>query len=169
MSKHVCFTCKHLTIVHSVLSSCAGRERNFQKVQTNNLNTPYDYDSVMHYGRWVKTWRGVSTKRGTSETEALFFMTANDPHNVCACTTKLFSTARLCLDPDTPSPSTANRPSLQRMTLTASSGPPKWWVPMTSPASTSSTNAVSVNLMLYHIYARFCCKTHSSAGEITII
>lgn len=96
-------------------------------------------------------------------------MTANEPHNVSACTTKLFSTARLCLDPDTPSPSTASRPSSQRTTLTASSGPPKRWVPMTSPASTSSTNAVSENLMLCHIYVKFCCKTHSSAGEITII
>lgn len=24
---------------------------NFQKQKTNNLNTPYDYSSVMHYGR----------------------------------------------------------------------------------------------------------------------
>ncbi|XP_056134596.1 hatching enzyme 1.2-like [Lampris incognitus] len=30
-----------------------GREHNFRKVQTNNLATPYDYNSVMHYGRYA--------------------------------------------------------------------------------------------------------------------
>ncbi|XP_046696389.1 low choriolytic enzyme-like [Silurus meridionalis] len=28
-----------------------GEEGNFEKVNTNNLNTPYDYNSIMHYGR----------------------------------------------------------------------------------------------------------------------
>uniref|UniRef100_A0A3P9C7V3 Metalloendopeptidase n=2 Tax=Maylandia zebra TaxID=106582 RepID=A0A3P9C7V3_9CICH len=29
-----------------------GKEHNFVKVQTNNLQTPYDFNSVMHYGRF---------------------------------------------------------------------------------------------------------------------
>uniref|UniRef100_A0A4W6C312 Metalloendopeptidase n=1 Tax=Lates calcarifer TaxID=8187 RepID=A0A4W6C312_LATCA len=29
----------------------AANAHNFQKMDTNNLNTPYDYSSVMHYGR----------------------------------------------------------------------------------------------------------------------
>lgn len=30
-----------------------GQEHNFDKVQTNNLGTPYDYNSVMQYGRFA--------------------------------------------------------------------------------------------------------------------
>uniref|UniRef100_A0A3P8W2S3 Metalloendopeptidase n=2 Tax=Cynoglossus semilaevis TaxID=244447 RepID=A0A3P8W2S3_CYNSE len=30
-----------------------GMEHNFRKINTNNLNTPYDYNSVMHYGRYA--------------------------------------------------------------------------------------------------------------------
>ncbi|CAN9506866.1 unnamed protein product [Ophioblennius macclurei] len=30
-----------------------GMEHNFRKIQTNNLGTPYDYNSVMHYGRFA--------------------------------------------------------------------------------------------------------------------
>ncbi|TSQ58061.1 High choriolytic enzyme 1 [Bagarius yarrelli] len=30
-----------------------GQEHNFDIVNTNNLNTPYDYDSVMHYSRFA--------------------------------------------------------------------------------------------------------------------
>ncbi|KAK3528126.1 hypothetical protein QTP86_023852, partial [Hemibagrus guttatus] len=30
-----------------------GQEHNFDKVNTNNLNTPYDYNSVMHYSRFA--------------------------------------------------------------------------------------------------------------------
>ncbi|XP_038846603.1 high choriolytic enzyme 1-like isoform X1 [Salvelinus namaycush] len=30
-----------------------GKEHNFRKVETNNLMTPYDYTSVMHYGRYA--------------------------------------------------------------------------------------------------------------------
>ncbi|XP_031424948.1 high choriolytic enzyme 1-like, partial [Clupea harengus] len=28
-----------------------GKEHNFRKIKTNNLGTPYDYGSIMHYGR----------------------------------------------------------------------------------------------------------------------
>lgn len=31
----------------------AGMEHNFRKIQTRNLGTPYDYNSVMHYGRFA--------------------------------------------------------------------------------------------------------------------
>ncbi|KAK5874436.1 hypothetical protein PBY51_019380 [Eleginops maclovinus] len=30
-----------------------GRESNFMKKQTNNLGTPYDFDSIMHYGKYA--------------------------------------------------------------------------------------------------------------------
>ncbi|KAK3509897.1 hypothetical protein QTP70_019380, partial [Hemibagrus guttatus] len=30
-----------------------GKEHNFNKHKTNNLNTPYDYNSVMHYSRYA--------------------------------------------------------------------------------------------------------------------
>lgn len=33
------------------LPSCAGMEDNFRIEQTNNLDTPYDFDSVMHYSK----------------------------------------------------------------------------------------------------------------------
>lgn len=32
---------------------------NFRKQVTNNLNSPYDYTSVMHYGRWVALWFNI--------------------------------------------------------------------------------------------------------------
>lgn len=52
-SQDVVHKCLHQSIFF--LSSCAGRESNFQKVQTNNLGTPYDFNSVMHYSKWVYT------------------------------------------------------------------------------------------------------------------
>ncbi|KAJ8412877.1 hypothetical protein AAFF_G00104590 [Aldrovandia affinis] len=30
-----------------------GQQHNFRKIATNNLGTPYDYNSVMHYGRYA--------------------------------------------------------------------------------------------------------------------
>uniref|UniRef100_A0A3P9D8Z8 Metalloendopeptidase n=1 Tax=Maylandia zebra TaxID=106582 RepID=A0A3P9D8Z8_9CICH len=38
-----------------------GQERNFVKVQTNNLGTPYDFNSVMHYGRLAFSKNGQPT------------------------------------------------------------------------------------------------------------
>ncbi|CAB1339637.1 unnamed protein product [Coregonus sp. 'balchen'] len=41
----------NVTIVTENISK--GKEHNFRKVETNNLMTPYDYTSVMHYGRYA--------------------------------------------------------------------------------------------------------------------
>ncbi|XP_071345662.1 low choriolytic enzyme-like [Trachinotus anak] len=38
-----------------------GTESNFQKVQTNNLGTPYDFNSVMHYGKFAFSKNGNPT------------------------------------------------------------------------------------------------------------
>ncbi|KAK0156144.1 Astacin-like metalloendopeptidase [Merluccius polli] len=40
-----------------------GKRSNFRKVATNNLGTPYDYNSIMHYGRYA-----FSNSRGVRET-----------------------------------------------------------------------------------------------------
>lgn len=37
----------------------ADQIHNFRKHVTNNLNSPYDYNSVMHYGRWAALWGNV--------------------------------------------------------------------------------------------------------------
>ncbi|XP_062862046.1 hatching enzyme 1.2 [Trichomycterus rosablanca] len=38
-----------------------GQKHNFRKYETNNLNTVYDYDSVMHYGRFAFSEDGSPT------------------------------------------------------------------------------------------------------------
>ncbi|KAF4086667.1 hypothetical protein AMELA_G00086870 [Ameiurus melas] len=38
-----------------------GQKHNFKKYETNNLNTVYDYDSVMHYGRYAFSEDGSPT------------------------------------------------------------------------------------------------------------
>ncbi|XP_056610422.1 hatching enzyme 1.2-like [Triplophysa dalaica] len=42
---------KHVKIISKNIKP--GKERNFKKVPTNNLATPYDYNSVMHYRRYA--------------------------------------------------------------------------------------------------------------------
>ncbi|KAI5609615.1 nephrosin isoform 2 precursor, partial [Silurus asotus] len=42
---------KHIEILYENIKE--GKENNFRKVDTNNLNTPYDYNSIMHYGRFA--------------------------------------------------------------------------------------------------------------------
>ncbi|CAL8243251.1 unnamed protein product [Lota lota] len=38
-----------------------GQESNFRRIRTNNLGTPYDYNSVMHYGRFAFSSNGQPT------------------------------------------------------------------------------------------------------------
>ncbi|KAM9495226.1 low choriolytic enzyme-like [Clarias gariepinus] len=42
---------KHVKILYENIKP--GKEHNFKKINTNNLNTPYDYNSVMHYSRYA--------------------------------------------------------------------------------------------------------------------
>lgn len=42
-------------------SSHLGRESNFYKRETNNLRSPYDFRSVMHYGNTAFTKNGEDT------------------------------------------------------------------------------------------------------------
>ncbi|XP_062291182.1 high choriolytic enzyme 1-like [Scomber scombrus] len=39
----------------------SGQEHNFKKVQTNNLGTPYDFNSVMHYSKYTFSKNGKPT------------------------------------------------------------------------------------------------------------
>lgn len=36
------------------------QRHNFRKQLTNNLNSPYDYGSLMHYGRWADIWGRIN-------------------------------------------------------------------------------------------------------------
>ncbi|XP_047436415.1 hatching enzyme 1.2-like [Mugil cephalus] len=49
-----------------------GRESNFQKENTNNLNTPYDFMSVMQYSKYAFSRNGLPTIINKSDTNAAF-------------------------------------------------------------------------------------------------
>ncbi|XP_029354027.1 high choriolytic enzyme 1-like [Echeneis naucrates] len=59
-----------------------GREHNFNKVKTNNLGTPYDFDSVMHYSKFAFSKNGKPTILAKRDPNRDFgqstSMTAND-------------------------------------------------------------------------------------------
>ncbi|KAM7405716.1 hypothetical protein PAMP_000143 [Pampus punctatissimus] len=59
-----------------------GRERNFEKVGTNNLGTPYDFKSVMHYSNFAFSKNGRPTIIAKSNPNLSFgyasSMSAND-------------------------------------------------------------------------------------------
>lgn len=50
---------KHVKINWGNIQS--GMESNFKQRQSNNLNTPYDYSSIMHYGRTAFSINGQDT------------------------------------------------------------------------------------------------------------
>ncbi|XP_033909849.2 hatching enzyme 1.2-like [Acipenser ruthenus] len=49
----------HVNILYENIQR--GMEYNFNRVNTNNLGTPYDYGSVMHYGRYAFSSNGKPT------------------------------------------------------------------------------------------------------------
>lgn len=63
-----------------------GKENNFVKVQTNNLQSPYDFTSVMHYGRLYFSKNGKPTIVARSNPNRnfgnAFQMSANDTARV---------------------------------------------------------------------------------------
>nr|XP_046251843.1 high choriolytic enzyme 1-like isoform X2 [Scatophagus argus] len=64
----------------------SGTESNFAKVETNNLNTPYDFDSVMHYSKYAFSKNGLPTIVAKSDPNLEFGlaseMSANDIERV---------------------------------------------------------------------------------------
>uniref|UniRef100_A0A3B4V3P3 Metalloendopeptidase n=1 Tax=Seriola dumerili TaxID=41447 RepID=A0A3B4V3P3_SERDU len=71
---------QHVTIHFENIQE--GVESNFQKVQTNNLNTPYDFESVMHYSKFAFSKNGQPTIVAKSNPNLSFgqatTMSAND-------------------------------------------------------------------------------------------
>ncbi|KAF7212774.1 high choriolytic enzyme 1-like [Nothobranchius furzeri] len=56
LSRPVPITVITFTLIHKMENVY-----NFNKKQTNNLGTPYDFTSVMHYGKYDFTWNGQPT------------------------------------------------------------------------------------------------------------
>lgn len=69
----VLYRIRHL---HSLFTFCDSTEyiHNFKKQVTNNLNSPYDYSSVMHYGRWATMIQYVFTLASTLLPYAVFYV-----------------------------------------------------------------------------------------------
>ncbi|XP_061924708.1 low choriolytic enzyme-like [Entelurus aequoreus] len=61
---------EHVTIEFDNI--IAGTEGNFQKVNTNNLGTPYDFDSVMHYSNRAFSKNGLPTIVANSDPNLIF-------------------------------------------------------------------------------------------------
>ncbi|XP_057686478.1 high choriolytic enzyme 1-like [Corythoichthys intestinalis] len=65
-----------------------GAERNFEKVNTNNLGTPYDFDSIMHYSKFAFSKNNQPTIVAKMDPDRLFGlsteMTGNDTARVNA-------------------------------------------------------------------------------------
>ncbi|XP_061743243.1 low choriolytic enzyme-like [Nerophis ophidion] len=61
---------EHVTIAFENIIS--GTEGNFQKVNTNNLGTPYDFNSVMHYSNRAFSKNGLPTIVAKSDPNLIF-------------------------------------------------------------------------------------------------
>lgn len=109
-----------------------GMEHNFRKIATLNQGTPYDYNSVMQYHRWVASLQLCCVLRqmcGLCVHNVLWFIL-----------TFLFPVVGM---PSLETTSPPWSPSLTQMCLLAML---RRWVAMTLPGSTPSTSVVSVHM-----------------------
>ncbi|XP_041918489.1 low choriolytic enzyme-like isoform X1 [Alosa sapidissima] len=56
----------HVRILYENIKQ--GKKRNFKKIKTNNMDTPYDYGSVMHYSRSVMHYSRYAFSRNRQPT-----------------------------------------------------------------------------------------------------
>ncbi|XP_019962300.2 hatching enzyme 1.2-like [Paralichthys olivaceus] len=68
----------------------SGRETNFRKVKTNNLGTPYDFNSVMHYSKYAFSKNGKPTILARSDPNLEFGRATSMSSNDIARINKLY-------------------------------------------------------------------------------
>lgn len=107
-------------------SPFTGTENNFRIMQTNNLGTPYDFNSVMQYEKWVCEYR----------------------HSLSACVWGSCFWCSFSPHEALPSPKTAGKRSSLRPIPPWTSAGPDAWARTTSTVWTDCTNVVSVHSAL---------------------